>query len=61
MRLFEKNIHLHQQPHTKNLGPDRNMFLENNTLFGDYLFKVFQWRCIKRGQLDQVTFTTDVT
>ena len=40
---------------SKNLGPDMNIFLENHALFGDCLFKVFHWRCIKHCQLDQVT------
>ena len=44
----------------KNLGPEMNMFLEKHALFGDCLFKVFHWRCIKRCQLDQVIFTTSV-
>ena len=45
----------------KNLGPDMNRFLENHALFGDCLFKVFLWKCIKRCQLYQVTFTTSVS
>ena len=45
----------------KNLGPDMNIFLENHALFGDCLFKGFHWRCNKRCQLYQVTFTTSVS
>ena len=45
----------------KNLGPDMNIFLENHALFGDCLFKVFLWKCNKRCQLYQVTFTTSVS
>ena len=44
----------------KNLGPDMNIFLENHSLFGDWLFKVFIWKCHKSCQLHQVTFTTSV-
>ena len=48
------------QKFTKKLGPDMNIFLENHSLFGDWLFKVFIWKCHKSCQLHQVTFTTSV-